>query len=279
MRSLTPLLRQSKIRKMNEAETLFTDILNCDRPSLYLKKDLVFGRAQSLEVSHALKRRILGEPIQYILGKQCFMGLEFKVGRDVLIPRPETEILVQTALRYASKCKAIMDLGTGSGCIAVSLAKLLPHAKITAVDISPKALSVARENSELNGVSEKIAFIQSDLFSSYELKAMSYELIISNPPYIAAGEFDSLQPEVRFEPRIALYGGKDGLDFYRRIIQEAPVYLKKDGLLMMEMGYNQSKAIRNILRGSGIFAQIEVIKDYNNIDRVIVAKKGNTWIN
>lgn len=262
---------------MNEAELLFTEILDCDRASLYLNKDLSLDRDKSLFISSALKRRIKGEPIQYILGKADFMGLTFKVNSDVLIPRPETEILVESVLssfvaRRSSPVN-ILDIGTGSGCIAISLAKLLKGANITATDISPEAIEVARSNAYLNGVVDKIRFIQSDVFLNNELKTMNYELIISNPPYIPSGEIDKLQPEVRHEPGIALNGGTDGLDFYRRIIRGSCEYLKEGGLLAMEMGFGQRKDIEKIIQKSGYFGIIDVARDYNDIERVVLAKR------
>jgi len=261
--------------KMNETELLFTDILNCNRLSLYLNKDIFLDKAKSSLVSSVLKRRIHGEPIQYILGKTEFMGLEFKVTADVFIPRPETEILVETAIKIVQSLKFIvhsmLDIGTGSGCIAISLAKFLPKAKITAIDISENAIKIAKENALLNDV--KINLLVGDLFNNYELRTMNYELIVSNPPYIPTAEIEELEPEVRYEPHMALDGGKDGLDFYRRIIDKTPHYLRKDGFLIMEMGFNQKEAIKNIFQKSGYFEIIELIKDYNNIDRVIIAKK------
>jgi len=262
---------------MNETELLFTDILNCNRLSLYLNKDIFLDKAESSLVSSVLKRRIKAEPIEYILGKTEFMGLEFKVTADVFIPRPETEILVETALRESSVVSRqssdinILDIGTGSGCIAVSLAKFLPYAKIDAVDISKEALRIAEENAKMHNVN--INFIQSNLFNNYGLWTMDYGLIVSNPPYIPTQEIETLQPEVRYEPHMALDGGKDGLDFYRRIIDKTPHYLRKDGFLVMEMGFNQKEAIKNIFQKSGYFEIIEFIKDYNNMDRVIIAKK------
>ncbi len=269
---------------MTEAELLFTDILNCDRVSLYQNKKLYLGKAKSSLVSGVLKRRIHGEPLQYILGKTEFMGLEFKVTADVFIPRPETEILVETAVKLVSsvKCQVssvnILDLGTGAGCIAISLAKFIPKAKITAIDISENAIKIAKQNALLNNV--KVNFLTSDLFSNYELRTTNYEMIIFNPPYIPTAEIETLQPEIQYEPRMALDGGKDGLNFYRRIINKAPRYLKKGGFLIMEMGFNQKDAIKNIFQKSGYFQIIESIKDYNNMDRSIIAKKrAREWIN
>lgn len=288
---------------MNETELLFSEILNCDRMSLYQNKDLSLDRDKSLLIASALKRRMAGEPIQYILGKADFMGFEFKVNSDVFIPRPETEILVETAVGLVHSQKSmvhsILDIGTGSGCIAVSLAKLITNASITAVDISEKAIEVAKQNALLNNV--KINFLVSNLFSNNKLRTISakniggsppqylagspifmesakicggnFDLIVSNPPYISVAEIESLQPEVRSEPRIALGGGSDGLDFYRRIISSASLYLKASGFLIMETGFNQRKKIENIFQKSGNFEIIEFIKDYNNLDRVIVARK------
>ncbi len=262
---------------MNEAELLFTNILNCNRLSLYLNKDTLLDNLKSSFICGVLKRRIKGEPIQYILDKTEFMGLEFKVTPDVFIPRPETEILVEKAIEIAGSSQAgvrsILDIGTGSGCIAVSLAKFLPESKIIASDISEPALQVARENAKLNNIESKIDFISSDLFCSKLLAPESYNYIVSNPPYVPTAEIETLQPEIQYEPRAALDGGNDGLDFYRRIIDKAPRYLKKSGFLIMEMGFNQKDAIKNIFQNSLCFEIIESIKDYNNIDRVIVAIK------
>jgi release factor glutamine methyltransferase len=315
---------------MNETELLFTEILQCDRLSLYLNRDLTLDRDNSCFVSGVLKRRIRGEPIQYILGKAEFMGLEFKVAADVFIPRPETEILVEAAIEISSRvlrhaclpgrqasCVKILDLGTGSGCIAVSLAKFLPDTKITATDISCAALNIARENAKLHGVN--IDFIQGDLFDTlggatlpppvsplcgiqsgrvdsisgavssssvspfcatpsrrvdaHSLTSDIYDLIISNPPYIPAAEIDTLQPEIRHEPRIALEGGEDGLEFYRRIISGSARFLKDNGYLIMEMGFSQAGCVKDIFQRLGGFQIIDVVKDYSGIDRVIVARR------
>lgn len=260
---------------MNEAEVLFTEILNCNRDRLYLNKHLILNKGQSYTISEVLKRRMKGEPMQYILGKAHFYGLEFKVNKDVFIPRPETEILVESVLKLVSSIKPqisrinILDLGTGSGCIAVSLAKYLPNFDIIATDISVEALNIAKENARLHGAN--VHFIVSDLFNN--IKPNTFDLIVSNPPYVYTSEFQLLQPEVKYEPRVALDGGRDGLDFYRRIIAESPAYLKPGGLLIMEMGYQQTGEIEKIFQKSDRFKIIDIIKDYNNIDRIIVAKR------
>ncbi len=262
---------------MNEPELLFSQTLGCDLFTLRLNKDRRLARKESSFIASALKRRIKGEPLQYILGETEFMGLRFKLDKRVLIPRPETELIVEKAIRlvrsYGLEVRDldVLDLGTGSGCIAVSLAKFLPEVKITATDISKEALDVARENAKLNNVS--INFLQADFFSIYNLQPMTYNLIISNPPYIAEAEIDSLQPEIRYEPRIALNGGADGLDFYRRLAVEIPCHMKEKGLLVLEMGFGQSGAVKSIFKMSGKLIEKESIRDYNNIERVLVLER------
>jgi len=290
---------------MNETELLFTEVLNCDRASLYLNRQKILDKNISSKVSQVLKRRICGEPIQYILGKCEFMGLEFIVNKDVFIPRPETEMLVETALKYVSQCPShqrpsysalvhkcrsaqvngvkILDIGTGSGCIAVSLAKFLPEAEIFATDISGPALKVARKNAGLNNVDERIKFFQSDLFAGFRRRRISlrlmrvggfagYDIIVSNPPYIPKAEIGKLAAEIQYEPVSALSGGGDGLDFYRRIIRESPGFLKKGGFLILEMGFGQCENIKEIFKLCKKLEVKEVIKDYNNIDRILVTR-------
>jgi release factor glutamine methyltransferase len=262
---------------MLESELLFTEVLQCSRTSLYLDKGLLLNRKQSKAIASALKKRINGYPLQYILGKAEFMGLEFKVTPAVLIPRPETEILVEKVVEIAraspSAVRRILDVGTGSGCIAITLAKLLPGVTMDAVDISGKALAVARENAKLNGA--RVNFMQSDLFGAGAVTARHYDLIVSNPPYVAHAQFSSLQTEVLREPLKALYGGRDGLDFYRRIINGAEKHLSKNGSLVMEMGFGQKEAIEHMICRTKKFAVREIVKDYNGIDRVILAEKYN----
>ncbi len=261
------------IQIMNETELLFTEILSCNRAQLYLEKKRKLSLKDSARIAGALRRRISGEPIQYILGKTEFMGLEFKVSPAVLIPRPDTEVLVETVLRYGRKKKSvILDIGTGSGCIAVSLAKLLPQSKIYAADISRAALEIARQNARFNGALKRINFLNCDLFPPLEQHGKKYNIIISNPPYIKTKIIKTLETEVQFEPRAALDGGADGLDFYRRIIKEAPAYLKPGGLLILEIGFDQKKEVGKIFSAGKIFEVKEVIKDYNGINRVVVAQ-------
>jgi release factor glutamine methyltransferase len=256
---------------MNEAELLFSDCLGCQRVDLYLNKAKSLSRKETDFIASALNRRIKGEPIQYILAKTEFMGLELKVNRDVLIPRPETEILVETVVGYANRKNParVLDLGTGSGCIAIALSKYLKDLEIDASDISPEALKVAKDNALAHGA--KINFIRSDLFDKLEYR--EYGIIISNPPYIAEAQIRKLDPQLQFEPRLALNGGSDGLNFYRKIILNAAGYLSKNGLLIMEIGFQQKTDLEKIFESSKLFEIIKVVKDYNDIDRVIVARK------
>lgn len=222
-------------------------------------------------------------PIQYIMGSAEFCGLDFRVDERVLIPRPETELLVESAARLAlhGRTRAdtlnILDLCTGSGNIAISLAagpltKGISNCKIVASDISADALDVAARNAVSNGVYGRIEFVKSDLFSNIKDR---FDIIVSNPPYIAENEFLTLQEDVLREPKIALSGGVDGLDFYRRIIDALPGHLKRGGYVIMEIGYLQKNAVADIIRNNGAFEVSEIMKDHNGIDRVIIAK----WIN
>lgn len=268
---------------MTEAELVLTHILNCDRLSLYLNKNVALDRNKSTQVSAILKRRITGEPLQYILGSTEFMGHEFKTDKRALIPRPETEILISCALeklelRGKNAPHKILDLGTGSGCIAVCLAKLMPQALIWATDISSAALQLAKENADLHKV--KVKFLCSDIFSALKKDHEKFDLIISNPPYVSTKELCDLAKEISFEPVLALEAGIDGLDFYRRIISQAAFYLKADGLLAFEVGANQADRLCAMLDEQN-FNALEIIKDYNNIKRVVMAKRKDfyKWIN
>ena len=221
-------------------------------------------------------------PVQYIIGRAEFCGLDLIVNEDVLIPRPETELLVEVVEKIVSGLAGervgglkILDLCTGSGCIAVALAKALTKdaidCRIIASDISEGALEVARLNSSRMRVSERIEFLRSDLFNNINTK---FDIIVANPPYIARFEFETLQKEVLKEPRIALDGGEDGLDFYRKIVRSAPGYLNPGGYIIFEIGFGQAAEIKNIIETSGAFRIIEIRKDFNGIERVFVAK----WI-
>jgi release factor glutamine methyltransferase len=226
------------------------------------------------------------------MGKERFFGLDFFVDEGVFIPRPETEVLVQAALDTIKTMShdtndgiSILDLGTGSGCIAISLmvrlnsplglsaaeglTKISPNCRMFASDISDEALDMAAENARVNGVSEQISFIKSDVFAGISNK---FDIIVSNPPYISRGEFALLQKEVLMEPRLALDGGEDGLDFYRRIFSEAPRYLKSGGYCLVEIGYGQRDAVKEIIENTRRFEFIDVKEDQYSIDRVLAAR-------
>lgn len=215
-------------------------------------------------------KRIEGVPIQYILGEAYFMGLKFIVNNDVLIPRADTEILVYKIIELANELNEIklLDLCTGSGCISISLAKNLSNAKIFASDISQNALLVAKENSKINETN--ITFIESNLFEN--IKESNFDIIVSNPPYITGEEMKNLEKDVLNEPHLALYGGEDGLKFYREISENVLNYLKTNGILAFEIGYNQAEAVSSILTSLN-YKDIEVIKDYSGNDRVVIARK------
>jgi len=260
---------------MNELELLFTEILGCQRHQLYLNEKIKFSPLQREFFISALRRRALGEPIQYILGKTEFMGLEFKLNQDVFIPRPETEILVEYSLELISRLEKnflrVLDLCTGSGCIAISLAKYTSDRNIIfyATDLSKKALEVAKVNADIHQV--KINFLNADLFNG--MKQNSFDIIISNPPYVPSDQINKLPKEISYEPAIALDGGRDGLEFFRRIIKSASIYLKEDGFLVMEIGFRQFDSIKNLFKNIKNLRIIDCVKDYSNIERVVVAKK------
>jgi release factor glutamine methyltransferase len=233
--------------------------------------DELLANDLSLSYAELLERRRKGEPIQYITGETEFYGLPFLVTPDVLIPRPETEHLVEKVIELASDFAAprIVDVGTGSGAIAVALAHKLPHASITATDISLRALALAEENAKSNGAS--IRFLVGDLLAPTE--GERFEIIVSNPPYVAMSDRDSLDVEVRdYEPALALFAGEDGLEVYRRLIPAAFEALTPGGFLVLEIGYSQSPAITELLTCSG-FQQIEFVPDLQGISRVACARR------
>lgn len=254
-----------------DAELLLMHVTGFTRTELYTKNSYVPSEGEEKEYKKLLSLRAEGMPVKYILGKTEFMGLPFYVNKDVLIPRPDTEILVETVLSY-KKIEKILDMGCGSGCIAISLVKMgIEHA--VAVDISPKALEIAEENARLNGVSEKIEFIESNLFEKIPEDIFNeLDAIISNPPYIPEGEIEALQKEVRFEPAGALSGGACGLWFYREISKTAGKKLIPGKMIFFEIGYNQGKDVEAILKENG-FYDIKILKDLSGLDRVIMGRK------
>jgi len=224
-----------------------------------------------------VERRARHEPLQYILGSTEFWSLEFRVTPDVLIPRPETELLVEEGIRFLRDHTGglVLDLCTGSGCVAVSIARELPEASVLATDVSAAALDIARENARSNDVAERIVFLEGDLFAALEGRGLdaSFDLIVSNPPYIASSDVDVLQPEVSlYEPRSALDGGEDGLSFIRRIVEDAPRFLRPGGLLLVEIGNGQAEDVGRLMEGVEGLDGFEVRKDYSGADRVVAAR-------
>jgi release factor glutamine methyltransferase len=264
-----------------DAELLLRHVLGRDRAWLLARLRESLDEAVKERFDSVLERRAAREPIQYITGSQEFWGLDFAVTRDTLVPRPETELIVETVLRdlgssgKSGRQQTIIDLCSGSGCIAVSLAHELPAARFFATDASEAAIGMARENARRHDVAGRIRFLTGDLFGPLQELDLAgrVDVIASNPPYIAAADRDALQPEVRdFEPAMALFAGPEGTELHRRIIEGAPEFLAPDGSLIMEMGIGQAEALSEMVRQSGAFGPPEIVKDLAGIDRLIVAK-------
>ena len=256
-----------------DAGLLLQFVFGYDRSFLYAHGDTDIADGEGLSRFYELiGKRVSRIPLQHLTGEQSFMGLDFYVDENVLIPRPDTELLVEEALIEVFDGMRVLDLCTGSGCILISLMKYKNDIEGVASDISEAALSVCKKNAKRHGTYEKIDFIQSDIFDGIPL-GEGFDAILSNPPYIRRAELESLQPEVRlYDPHIALDGHEDGLYFYRKIAKEAGRYLKLSGLLLLEIGYDQAKAVTELLKEAG-FTDIEVKKDYAENDRVIKARK------
>jgi release factor glutamine methyltransferase len=255
-----------------DAEALLLHVLGKSISWLLAHSEEQLPNAEASRYNELLERRYRGEPIQYIVGETEFYGLPFRVTTDVLIPRPETEHLVEKALELAARFPAprIVDVGTGSGCIAVALAHHLPHAQITAIDLSAPALAVARQNAGRNGVSSHIRFLEGDLLAP--VAGEHFEIVASNPPYVPLADRATLAVEVRdHEPALALFAGDDGLEIYRRLIPAAFAALIQGGFLALEIGFGQSEAIAALLAASA-FRQIEFIPDLQSIPRVVCAQ-------
>ena len=254
-----------------DAQTLLAHALGQDRTYLIIHFNQQLSDELLAHYQTLLARRATGEPLQYIVGKQEFYGLEFEVTPDVLIPRPETELLVEETLRLAANIAQplILDVGTGSGCIAVTLARELDTAWLIATDISTAALVVARRNAKRNGVEARIEFIESDLLRAVN-PDLKVDFLLSNPPYIATTEMPTLQREVRdWEPRLALTDCADGVSFYRRLLVAAPSYLKPGGRLIFEMGYQQAETIKAFVNRT-VWSEPKALRDLQGIERTLV---------
>jgi release factor glutamine methyltransferase len=249
-----------------DAEVLLAHLLGCDQAALLTHPERRLSSIESDQFEGLLRRRLASEPVQYITGVQEFFGLQFEVTPDVLIPRPETEHLVEAALERISPEARIVDVGTGSGAIAVALAHALPRSMVTAVDLYPAALAVARRNAQRHGVIERVSFLQSDLLA--KAGSGEFDVVVSNPPYIAEGEV--LEPQVAdYEPRSALYAGPTGLEIYERLIPQARRVLKPQGWLLMELGYGQQPAVAALLGG---WYALTFVPDLQGIPRVVLAQ-------
>ena len=249
-----------------EAEWMLCEALTLDRVGLYLNFDKPLSETELSAYRGMVLRRGKREPLQYILGNQEFMGLEFQVSPAVLIPRHDTEVLVSEGIKRGGAARSILDIGAGSGCVAVALAKALPEAEVCAVDISGEALAVARDNAERNDAS--VQFFQGSLLEPFADRR--FDMILSNPPYIPQAELATLQQEVRgFEPLGALDGGVDGLDFYRAIVARAPDHLNAGSWLLFEVGMGQAPEVLELLRGGGFAADSFTALDPAGIERVV----------
>ncbi|MBI5075703.1 MAG: peptide chain release factor N(5)-glutamine methyltransferase [Nitrospirae bacterium] len=271
---------------LSEAEMLVFHAVNRDRLDAYIENPEVKS-ADSAKVRRLLQRRIKGEPVQYIIGHIEFLGLIIKVGKGVLIPRPETELLVEEVTKtvkgetlsmdsseknsprithYASRM--FLDICTGTGCIALALARQFPDAEVYGTDLSREALTYAKKNAMANGI-KNVTFLQGSVFDP--VKGKKFDIITANPPYIRRDEIETLQREVRdWEPVAALDGGMDGMDFYRAILSSAGDHLNPDGYIFLELGYDQSEDVQKIARAEG-FREVAIINDYAGIGRILVA--------
>ena len=259
------------VNARSEAILLLRYIKKWQQYQLLMNLQETLSQDEIEEFLKLLQLRKTGYPLQYITKTQEFMGLEFEVNPHVLIPRYDTEVLVEAVLKKNLPSKAkVIDVGTGSGAIAISLAKFKPEWEIYAIDISRAALETAKKNSSKHNVN--ITFIQGDLLEPIEKAGIKPDLIVSNPPYIPLQNITDLMIEVQFEPHLALQGGSDGLDIYRRLIPQAYSCLETQGCITLEIGYDQGTAVKELCENKG-FQQLEIIKDYQNHDRVVTGVK------
>lgn len=274
------LLRERGIENPRlNAELLLRKALEIDQIQVYLSFNRILTQPQFTFYESLINKRIKGEPIQYILGSREFWSLDLRVTPEVFIPRLETELLVEEALKIFRDERnftlRFMEVGTGSGAIAIALAKELRGCFILAEDISWKAILVAKENARIQGVSDTIRFLVGDLFPPLKEGKSLFDLILSNPPYIPSSKIRTLAREIaEFEPKIALDGGPDGLELLRRIVTGSVSFLKDGGWLMVETGEGQGEAVAEMVRSTESFASPSIIKDHSGGDRVIRARKG-----
>lgn len=270
-----------------DSELIVANVLGIQRLQLYLNFDKIIPPEKSEVIKEMIIKRGKRIPLQHILGNVGFCGVNIKIDKRALIPRPETELLVESTISLLKGIESpiVLDFGTGSGCVAIAIAKHINSVKIIAIDKSKDALELARENAKLNNVDDQIHFVEGDGFSVFNREeanvlnglklnsAMLFDVIVSNPPYIPSEEIASLQPEVRdYDPLIALDGGKDGLDVIRILAQESANYLKANGFLAVEIGDGQSSKVVEIM-GQNHWKLESIVKDYSKIDRIIIVHK------
>ncbi|UJS16025.1 MAG: peptide chain release factor N(5)-glutamine methyltransferase [Candidatus Jettenia sp.] len=263
-----------------DAEVILSHLLGCSRVNLYAHPDKSVDNAIAINYKKDIQRRAQRIPVQYITNHAEFMSMDFYVDERVLIPRPETELLVEAIIKksqiLAKKHElVIVDIGVGSGNIAITLAAKIDNAKIFAIDISPDALAVAKINAQRHQVSDRITFLQGDIYKPlerYGLK-LNVDFIVSNPPYVADDEFPVLQKEVSFEPYQALVSGQDGLHMFKRVIADAITWLKPEGFIIFEVGERQAQEVARLLEDTGYFKRPELIRDYQHIYRIVAAQR------
>lgn len=253
-----------------DARLLLECVCETDHSALIAHPDRKLTDEESARYNDFIERRAKREPVAYILGRWEFMGLEFNVSKDVLIPEQDSEFLVEEALTQCEDGFTVLDLCTGSGCIGLSILNYTNYTTAICTDISEEALAVAKSNAEKLNLSDRVTFVKTDVFpEKMEKKA---DIIVSNPPYIKTDVIEGLAPEVKdFEPRLALDGDSDGLKFYRRIIEKAPDYLFSSGYLMLEIGYDQAEDVKELMEKAGGYHDIQVVKDFSGNDRVVKA--------
>ena len=280
-KNISKLFKNKGIKNSErETEILLSYSLEMSRSEIYLNFDRVLKDIEKKQLEKKIHKRIDKIPLQYITKHQEFMGMDFLVKKGVLIPRPETEILVEEVIKKLKNYKysndlRVVDLGTGTGVIAISIAKFIDNITIYATDISKKSLQTALKNTRKHDCEDKISFLQGDLFESFigRIEKGSLDGIVSNPPYIDSYDFKLLPPEIKDnEPKLALYGGIDGLNYYRKIIRISPKFLKKNGFVALEVGAGQAKKVKELILEENNFKQnVEIVRDYSGIERVVIA--------
>ncbi len=273
----TQMLRRAGIKEARrDAATLLAHLLGRDQTFLIAHAERVLGAAEVTRYRASVERRAAGEPLQYVTGHQEFFNLDFTVTPDVLIPRPDTELLVEAALEFLDakdERQAICDVGTGSGCIAISILHERPQMRGIATDISHDALRVAARNAAQHGVGERLQLVATDCFAALDPSRVRFRLIVSNPPYVNEEALPHLQREVReHEPRVALTPGGDGLSIIRRLLKDAPGFLDTDGLFLMELGFDQHEAVREMIDPK-IWTLLGIHKDIQGIPRTAALRK------